>query len=167
MSWGACVWWRLRWALRLPGLISPVIRTLRGQVRIPAASRTDAAVAAVEAFLDQPASDMPWTGASSLSSWIFRTCDVSFFLHVVWPAYPAATAQVPPSIHTCTADFRNRRMKSVIKLANSHMTQSAWVFVMDCVRAIMALTWGSWGYGPAERWHLLPRPNYLIRIMPA
>lgn len=37
-----------------------------------------------------------------------RTCDVSFFLHVVWPASPAATAQVPPSIRTCTADFRNR-----------------------------------------------------------
>lgn len=54
------------------------------------------------------ASDMPWTGASSLSSWIFRTCDVSFFLHVVWPASPATTAQVPPSIRTCTADFRNR-----------------------------------------------------------
>lgn len=76
-------------------------------------------------------------------------------------------AQVPPSICTCTADFRNRSNESVIELANSHMTQFTWVFVMDCVRAIIALTWGSWGYGPAERWHLLPRPNYLIRIMPA
>ena len=108
---------------------------------------------------------MPWTGASSLSSWIFRTCDVSLFLHVVWPASPAAAHRFRrPSVHVQLTSG-TVRMKSVIELANSHMTQSTWVFVMDCARAIMALTWGSWGYGPAERWHLLPRPNYLIWVM--
>ncbi len=144
-----------------------------GQVRIPAASRTDAAVAAVEAFLDQPPLRLrqtqicPGLGASSLSSWIFRTCDVSLFLHIVWPASPAAAHRLRrPSAHVQLTSG-TVRMKSVIELANSHMTQSTWVFVMDCARAIMALTWGSWGYGLAERWHLLPRPNYLIRIMPA
>jgi len=91
-----------------------------GQVRIPAASRTDAAVAAVEAFLDQPPLRLrqtqicPGLGASSLSSWIFRTCDVSLFLHVVWPASPAAAHRFRrPSAHVQLTSG-TVRMKSVI-----------------------------------------------------
>ena len=173
MPWGACVWWRLRWALRLPGLISPVIRTLRGQVRIPAASRTDAAVAAVEAFLDQPPLRLrqpqicpglglpPFLPGSSGHAMSASSCTSPGR-----PLRPPPHRFRRPSAHVQLTSG-TVRMKSAIELANSHMTQFTWVFVMDCVRAIIALTWGSWGYGPAERWHLLPRPNYLIRIMPA
>ncbi len=173
MPWGAYAWWRLRWALRLPGLISSVIRTLRGQVRIAAASRTDAAVAAVEAFLDQPPLRLrqtqicpglglpPFLPGSSGHAMSAYSCTSSGR-----PLRPPPYRFRHPSAHVQLTSG-TVRMKSAIELANTHMIQSTWVFVMDCARAIMALTWGSWGYGPAERWHLLPRPNYLIRIMPA
>ena len=132
-----------------------------------------AAVAAVEAFLDKPPLRLrqpqicpglglpPFLPGSSGHAMSASSCTSSGR-----PLRPPPHRLRHPSAHVQLTSG-TVRMKSVIELANSHMTQSTWVFVMDCARAIMALTWGSWGYGPAERWHLLPRPNYLIRIMPA
>lgn len=85
-----------------------------GQVRIPAASRTDAAVAAVEAFFDQPPLRLRQTQiCPGLGAFLPFFLDLPDMRCQLIPARRLAglsgrRAQVPPSICTCTADFRNR-----------------------------------------------------------